>query len=67
MGHQKSKTQWIQDGDRNTKFYHTKTIAHRKKNRIKMLRDHKGRWVDEAKEIRRLILNFYKTLFKEGN
>ena len=32
-----------------------------------MLRDQEGRWVDRAMEIKLMILDFYKTLFKEDD
>jgi len=31
---QKSRSQWIADGDRNTKYYHSKTIIRKRKNKI---------------------------------
>ena len=37
---------WIVLGDRNTKYYHTSTIVRRKRNKIEMLKDEDGRWVD---------------------
>lgn len=36
---QQSRTKWIQDGDRNTRFQHLKTINIRKRNKILMLRN----------------------------
>lgn len=37
MWFQKARTTWMNDGDRNTKFYHTKTKVRRSKNRVTML------------------------------
>jgi hypothetical protein len=36
---QKSRSQWIQDGDRNTRYYHVKTINRRRRNKIMMLKN----------------------------
>jgi hypothetical protein len=37
MWFQKSQSQWIKDGDRNTRYYHVKTITRRRRNKILML------------------------------
>ncbi|KAF7822209.1 ribonuclease H [Senna tora] len=63
---QKARCQWIRDGDRNTRYYHTKTISHRRKNKILMLKDRDGNWTEDLDEIKKIIINFYKELFKEG-
>ncbi|KAF7812935.1 ribonuclease H [Senna tora] len=36
---QKARCQWIKDGDRNTRYYHTKAINRRRKNKIVMLKN----------------------------
>jgi hypothetical protein len=36
---QKSRSQWIKDGDRNTRYYHVKTINRRRRNKIMMLKN----------------------------
>ena len=36
---QKSRVQWIKEGERNTKLFHRYTIAHRNNNRIVKLTD----------------------------
>lgn len=62
---QKSRRDWLKDGDRNAKFYHEKTISRRRKSKITMLRDDSGQWVEEDSSLRNLVLNFYSTLFEE--
>lgn len=47
LWHQKARTKWIKDGDRNTRFYHLKTITKRRCNKISMLRDTEGNWKDD--------------------
>ena len=39
MWFQHSRTMWLSDGDRNTMYYHMKTLARRKRNKILMLKD----------------------------
>ncbi|KAF7820561.1 ribonuclease H [Senna tora] len=62
---QKSRSDWIRDGDRNTKYYHTKAITRRRRNKILMLKNQSGQWVEDLTEIRNIIVEFYKELFRE--
>lgn len=39
MWHQRSRAKWLSDGDRNTRYYHLKTVNRRRRNNIKALRD----------------------------
>lgn len=47
MWHQQSRLTWFQEGDRNTRFFHTKTLARYKKNLIEGLMDSNGVWQEE--------------------
>ncbi|XP_028801035.1 uncharacterized protein LOC114756538 [Neltuma alba] len=62
---QKSRGRWIDQGDRNTRYYHTKTLIRRRKNKIKMLKDSEGKWVEEESQIVNLFQDFYASLFRE--
>ncbi|RYQ95391.1 uncharacterized protein [Arachis hypogaea] len=44
---QKSRQNWIIEGDRNTRYYHTKTIVRRGKNKILKLRDTNENWIED--------------------
>ena len=59
---QKSRTKWIQDGDR-TKYYHLKAINRKKRNKILMLRDIQGKWIDDKVQIRDKISLHFQDLF----
>ena len=39
---QKSKVKWLQEGDRNTTFFHKSTIQHRMNNHISKLKTEAG-------------------------
>ena len=39
---QKSRVKWLQEGDRNTTFFHRSTIQHRMNNRISKLKIEAG-------------------------
>ncbi|KAF7843157.1 ribonuclease H [Senna tora] len=62
---QKARCQWIKDGDRNTRYYHTKAINRRKRNKIIMLRNNEGAWTENLEEIKAIIVNFFKELFSD--
>lgn len=40
---QKSRANWLKDGDRNTWFFHSKAYQRRKTNAIKKLRNNEGK------------------------
>lgn len=45
----KSRAQWLMDRDRNTYYYHSKMISRRCRNRILMIWDDDGHWINEDK------------------
>jgi hypothetical protein len=47
MWFQKSRSQWIKDGDRNTRYYHVKTVTRRRRNKIMMLRNEQNEWIND--------------------
>ena len=47
MWYQRSRISWYQDGDRNTRFFHTKAFAIQKKNLMEGLLDSNGCWQDD--------------------
>ncbi|RYQ93126.1 hypothetical protein Ahy_B09g099395 [Arachis hypogaea] len=55
---QKSRQEWIVEGDRNTRYYHTKTIIRRGKNRIQKLRNKEGNWIEEE-ELKAHVLKHF--------
>jgi ribonuclease HI len=65
MWFQRSRAKWLIDGDRNTRYYHLKTISRRKKNNILMLKDEKGQWIDNVDKLQDMATDFYVKLFSE--
>ena len=64
LWYQKSRREWIKYGDRNTSFFHQKTITRRACNRITVIRDDGGNWLYEAQEIKTHAVTFFSTLYK---
>lgn len=56
---------WIREGERNTKFSHVSTICRRRRNKIVMLRDADGQWVDDPERLQALVRNYYIKLFSD--
>lgn len=62
---QKARTEWMNDGDRNTTYYHTKTTVRRRRNRVTRLKDESNGWLEGDHEIGALVHRYFKTLFSE--
>ncbi|CAL2271912.1 unnamed protein product [Prunus armeniaca] len=65
--HKKSRVKSLQEGDRNTKFFHMSTIIRRRKNKIDRLKNDAGIWVDEADGIKYLAMNYFSDLFSPAH
>lgn len=55
---QKSRLEAIEDGDRNTRFFHLSTVMRRKYNRIDMLQEHDGSWVTKPDQVRSMVVSY---------
>ncbi|KAH9769016.1 reverse transcriptase domain-containing protein [Citrus sinensis] len=60
---QKSRKDWIMHGDRNTSFFHKKTIVRKRRNRIEAIQDNSGNWLYNEEEIRNHAVGYFSTLF----
>ncbi|XP_074271588.1 uncharacterized protein LOC141595522 [Silene latifolia] len=60
---QRSRALWLKDGDRNTKFFHTRAGERRSKNFIGMLIDDEGRECTGNEEVARVANNYFQDLF----
>ncbi|KAJ4833299.1 hypothetical protein Tsubulata_004319 [Turnera subulata] len=60
---QKSRRQWVQDGDRNTTYFHMSTIIRRKQNKIEALIDDNGVWQTDPDSLQHLATNYFRQLF----
>ncbi|KAK8952445.1 hypothetical protein KSP39_PZI004212 [Platanthera zijinensis] len=61
---QRGKAAWLDKGDRNTKYFHARASARRKKNYIEWLSDGEGNRVDSRVGIQRLICSYFRELFQ---
>ncbi|XP_028094336.1 uncharacterized protein LOC114294405 [Camellia sinensis] len=60
---QKSRANWITQGERITKFFHTSAINRRKKLRIDALKDEHGEWINNPLLVKNHIQNYFISLF----
>ena len=63
MWRQRAKILWLKDGDKNTKFFHSKASQRRRRNYIIRLLDAGGNWCINQQQINETIVNFYTDLF----
>ena len=59
----KIKIQWLRDGDKNTRFFHSKATQRRQRNYIKGLYDEKGQWCTHPSRVVDIVIKFYQKLF----
>ncbi|XP_073048877.1 uncharacterized protein [Primulina eburnea] len=64
MESQKAKVKWLQEGDQNTKFFHTLLIGRRNRAIIEKIELEDGSVVSEEKAIENTIVGFYKHLYR---
>ncbi|XP_058103375.1 uncharacterized protein LOC131246929 [Magnolia sinica] len=60
---QKSRIRWLQEGDRNTKFFHKSVMEKRQKQVIDKIRSLMGEILEKCKDIGREAEDYFKDLF----
>lgn len=53
----------MQSGDKNNRFFHFSTIQRRQKNKIKLLKDDNGDWLDTETNIANGFSDYFQSLF----
>ena len=67
MWQQQSRVQWLENRDKNTKFFHGIATQRKRQNFIKRLRDEEGVWQNDGHTFSRLLVGFYEKLFASSN
>ncbi|KAK8306841.1 hypothetical protein V6Z12_D03G154800 [Gossypium hirsutum] len=60
----KARSQWLKEGDRNSRYFHVRASGRRKKNSIEKLKDAYRDWQEDKKEICNIAWNYFNDLFK---
>jgi hypothetical protein len=63
MARQRSRVDWLREGDRNAAFFHSKATARKRMNRISALIREDGSVCEDQTEIKGLVHHFYEDLF----
>ena len=64
---QRSRADWLKEGDKNTKFFHLKASSRRRKNKIRGIEIERGSWTEEEREVEKEFCGFFNKLFKSSN
>lgn len=64
LWYHRAKVNWIVDGDRNTKFYHTRVVQQRRGKIINMLKDNDNNWIEDGEEIKSMF-QFHLKIFSQ--
>ena len=67
MWHQRSRLQWLQCGDQNTKFCHDLATQRKRRNFIKGLKDVEGTWHEDEDHISGMFTAYFAELFTSYN
>lgn len=64
MARQRSRIQWLKEGDRNTAFFHAKAKDRARSNLITSLKREDGSFCSNQSELEAMAASFFKNLFK---
>jgi hypothetical protein len=64
---QKSRVQWLKEGEKNTKFFHRSTLARRTHNKILKIRDQEGIERYSHQDIESSLVNHFQDIAREPN
>ncbi|KAH1074841.1 hypothetical protein J1N35_027169 [Gossypium stocksii] len=62
---QKSRCEWLKLRDRNTSYFHRRTVMRRKFNKITALRNVDGEWIFDPKTLKTEVVDFFQKLYEE--
>lgn len=63
----RSKINWLNEGDSNTKFFHISATNNRKRNEIIYFKDPYGNWIDDPKQIMEHTHSYFQDIFSTSH
>ena len=67
MWRQRSRTLYLKDGDRNTRFFHCRATQRRRHNLITRIKNQSNEWCTQPDQISAIFLDYYQELFSSSN
>ena len=67
MWRQRSRTLYLKDGDRNTRFFHCRATIRKRRNTIAGIRDRSDQWCSQADQIANVFEEYYQELLTSTN
>lgn len=67
MWKQRARVDWLQEGDNNTKFFHSYASTRRRINRISRIKNDRDGWVEADSDIAAVAMEYFSTLFTTSN
>lgn len=67
LWHHESRKDWVLHGDRNSTFFHQKTLTRRRRNRITAIKDDSGQWLFDSEAIKSHAVQFFACLYENNN
>ena len=64
MWQQRSRIEWLKEGDQNTKFFHSRAVWRARRNKIQKLQDDDGNWVTNKQDMGLLATSYVKKIFE---
>jgi hypothetical protein len=64
---QRAKTKWLQQGDKNSKYFHFKATQRQRKNKINFINNSQGVSLTQNKDIQDVFLNYFIDMFTSTN
>ncbi|CAN1178605.1 Transposon TX1 uncharacterized 149 kDa protein [Linum perenne] len=62
---QRARINWLNFGDRNTKFFHAATVQRKLRNAIVKLKEENGDWIVDQQAIESHVCDFFRNLFTQ--
>ncbi|XP_075675032.1 uncharacterized protein LOC142644270 [Castanea sativa] len=66
MWAQRSHVLWANQGDKNTKYFHSCASKRYRKNSVEGIKDEGGTWRTRREDIGEVMVNYYKTIYFSG-
>ena len=64
---QRSRADWLKEGDKNTKYFHPKASSRKKKNWIGGILNQEEGWTEDKDEIEKEFHEYFAKLFTSSN